>query len=110
MAIKKPFGYGSLSIVCLLLGFLMNWNFGNDFIISFSLFKIIGLDLYSNGADGFNYPILASIPFWLAAVWVSKRNLNHFGAVVSNKIGEFLLAISMIITIFFLLVQIWNKF
>ncbi|WP_054023004.1 hypothetical protein [Bacillus sp. FJAT-28004] len=110
MAIKKPFGYGSLSIIFLLSGFLINYKFGNGFIVTHYLFNIIGLDKYSNGTDGFNYPFLASIPFWLATVLVSKRHINDFGAVVSKMIGEFLLAISMIVTIHFIILSIWIKF
>lgn len=110
MAIKKRFGYGSFSLVLLLSGFLINWNFGNGLIVSHSLFKIIGLDIYSNGTDGFHYTFLASIPFWLAAVLVSKRYVNDFGAVMSNKIGEFMLAISVVVTIIFLILPIWIKF
>lgn len=109
LAIQKRVGYGSFSLVLLLAGFLMNWNFESGLIISHSLFKIIGLDLYSNGTDGFNYPILASIPFWLAAVLVSRRFANDFGATISNRIGEFLLAISVIATIFFLLVSLFSS-
>lgn len=110
MAIKKRLGYGSFSLVLLLSGFLINWNFGNDVIVSHTLFKIMGLDLYSNGTDGFHYTFLAPIPFWLAAVLVSKRYVNDFGAAVSNKIGEFMLAISVVVTIIFLILPIWFTF
>jgi len=110
LAIKKSFGYGSLSIIFLLSGFLINYSFGNGFIVSHYLFNLFGLDQYSNGTDGFNYPFLASIPFWLATVLVSKRNINDYGAAFSKGIGEFLLALSVIISIFFLIVSIWNQF
>ncbi|MEV5026749.1 hypothetical protein [Paenibacillus sp. LPE1-1-1.1] len=110
MGVRKRIGYGSLSLFLLLSGFLINWNFGNDLIVSHSLFKIVGLDIYSNGTDGFHYPFLASISFWLAAVLVSKRYVNDFGAVVSNRIGEFMLAISVIVTTIFLILPIWIKF
>lgn len=108
MTIKKRFGYGSLSLVLLFSGFLINWNFGNGLIVSHSLFHIIGLDIYSNGIEAFHYTFLASIPFWLAAVLVSKRYANDFGAVVSNKIGEFMLAISVIATIIFLILMFFE--
>lgn len=107
MAIRKDFGYGTFALVLLLFGFLMNWNFGNDFIVSHSLFNILGLDIYSNGTDGFHYPFLASIPFWLAAVFVSKRNGNDFGAVLGGNIGMLMLSISVIVALIFLVLPIW---
>lgn len=110
MVKKKPLGYGSLSLVLLLSGFLINMKFGNDFNVSQSIFNTIGLDKYSNGTDGFYYPFLLSMPFWIAAVLVSRKHVKDFGAVVSNKIGEFLVAISVIATIIFLILPIWIKF
>lgn len=110
MVIKMPLGYGSISLVLLLSGFLINMNLGNDFIVSHFLFKIIGLDLYSNGTDGFHYPFILSIPFWLAAVLVSRRHVKDFGSVVSKQFGELFVAISVIATIIFLILPIWIKF
>ncbi|MDQ0060263.1 hypothetical protein [Paenibacillus harenae] len=103
MATKKRMGYGSFSIVLLLLGFSLNWHFDHGFIVSHALFQIIGLDTYSNGTNGFHYPFLASMPFWLAAVLVSKKYANDFGAAVSNRIGELMLALSVFVTTVFLI-------
>lgn len=110
MAVRKPFGYGSLSMLFLLSGFLINYNFGNGFILTHYLFNLMGLAIHSNGTDGFNYPFLASMPFWLATILVSKRNIHDFGAVVSKRIGELLLAISVVVTIIFLILPIWIEF
>lgn len=110
LTLNKRVGFGTFSLVFLLSGILINWDFGNNMIVSHSLFKILGLDLYSNGTDGFHYTFLASVPFWLGAVLVSRRHVNDFGAVVSNRIGEFMLAMSVIVTIIFLVLPIWFTF
>lgn len=60
--------------------------------------------------DHFLYSLLASMPFWLATILVSKRNIHDFGAVVSKRIGELLLAISVVVTIIFLILPLWIEF
>lgn len=60
---KKPIGYGSISLLLLLFGFLFNIPLQNDFKISYLLFNILNLDIYSNGDVGIHYPVVASIIF-----------------------------------------------
>ncbi|HIW31504.1 MAG TPA: hypothetical protein IAA29_01850 [Candidatus Paenibacillus intestinavium] len=104
MAVRKKIGYGSFALVFLVTGFLIQWKFGNELIISHSLFNVLGLDIYSNGTDGFHYPFLTSIPFWLLALLVSKRNSNDFGTLVSERVSELMLALSVIVIIGVLLI------
>ncbi|MEC0091121.1 hypothetical protein [Paenibacillus macquariensis] len=111
MSIKKPLGYGSLSLGLICLGILINLKFANELIVSNYLFNLIGLDIYSNVSDGFHYPFLAAIPFWAAAVWVSNKYYNDFGATLSNRLGEFLFTVSVIATIlYFVPPMLWKFF
>ncbi|OAB37073.1 hypothetical protein PMSD_09725 [Paenibacillus macquariensis subsp. defensor] len=111
MSIKKPLGYGSLSLGLICLGILLNLKFAHEFIVSNNLFNLIGLDIYSNMSDGFYYPFLAAIPFWVAAVWVSNKYSNDFGATLSNRLGEFLCTVSVIATVlYFVPPMLWNFF
>jgi len=111
VSIKRPLGYGSLSFVLICLGILLNLKFAHEFILSNYLFNLVGLDLYSNVSDGFYYPFIVAIPFWAAAVWVSNKYSNDFGATLSNRLGEFLFTVSIIATVlYFVPPMLWKFF
>ncbi|MBH5317811.1 hypothetical protein I6N90_08340 [Paenibacillus sp. GSMTC-2017] len=90
MTEKKQIGYGSLSLVLLVLGFMFNYKFSNDFIVSYSIFHALQLDIYSKGDEGIHYPVLASILFWIPALVVAKKYPNDFGAKLSQLFATML--------------------
>lgn len=103
MTIKKSFGYGSLSIVVLFLGFLFNFKFQNDFMLSHYLFKLFNWDIYTNGSHGYHVPFMSAIVFWLPAVIISKKYPNDYGSSLCYKVGGLMLILSIIVFLVYLL-------
>lgn len=71
-------------------------------MISHYLFKLLNLDIYSNGKDGFHIPFMVAIVFWLPAVLISKKYPNDFGTSLSYKVGGFMLVITCTVFTVFL--------
>ncbi|MCU6710566.1 hypothetical protein M6D81_17880 [Paenibacillus sp. J5C_2022] len=104
MVKKRPIGYGTLAILLLMMGFLFNWNFSKGFVFSHYLFQLFDLKIYSiENRFGFHLPFMAAIIFWIPAVLVSKKYPNHYGADLSHRLGSFMLAISVIVFVFYLI-------
>ncbi|GKU79374.1 hypothetical protein [Paenibacillus sp. L3-i20] len=104
MAQKKPIGYGSISLLLLLFGFLFNIPLQNDFKISYLLFNILNLDIYSNGDVGIHYPVVASIIFWIPALLIAKKYPNDYGASISyhfSSLLSFLIIFAVVMTTIF---------
>lgn len=102
MTIKKTFGAGSFAIAVLTLGFLFNFKFQNDFILSHYLFKLFNWDIYTNKTEGFHIPFMAAIVFWLPAVIISKKYSNNFGSSLCYKLGGVMLILSIIVFLVYL--------
>ncbi|MFC0329601.1 hypothetical protein ACFOLF_26385 [Paenibacillus sepulcri] len=103
MTIKRSFGSGSIALFVLISGFLFNFKFQNDFMISHYLFHLFNWDIYTNGDEGFHIPFIAAIIFWLPTVLISKKYPNDFGTSLSYKVGGFMLVASSIVFTVFLL-------
>lgn len=103
MTTKRSFGYGSFAIVVLLLGFLFNFKFQNDFMVSHYLFKLVNWDIYTNGSQGYHIPFMTAIVFWLPAVVISRRYPHDFGTSLCYKVGGVMLILSVIVLAVYLL-------
>lgn len=97
MTIKKSFGTGSFAIVVLTVGFLFNFKFQNDFMLSHYLFKLFNWDIYTNETEGYHIPFMAAFVFWLPAVIISKKYPNNFGTTFAYRVGGVMLILSIII-------------
>ncbi|KAA1177510.1 hypothetical protein NYE25_28055 [Paenibacillus sp. FSL E2-8871] len=98
VTIKRSFGTGSFAIVVLILGFLFNFKFQNDFMLSHYLFKLFNWNIYTNETEGYHIPFMAAIVFWLPAVIISKKYPNNFGTTFCYRVGGVMLVLS--ITVF----------
>lgn len=97
MTIKRPFGTGSFAIVVLTLGFLFNFKFQNDFMLSLYLFKLFNWDIYTNETERYHIPFMAAIVFWLPAVIISRKYPNNFGTSLCYRVGGVMFILSIIV-------------
>ncbi|NIK21593.1 hypothetical protein FHS17_000760 [Paenibacillus lupini] len=103
MTIKRSFGSGSFAIVILFMGFLFNFKFQNDFMLSHYLFKLFNWDIYTNKSQGYHIPFMAASVFWLPAVIISKKHPDDFGTALCYKVGGVMLILSIIVFTVYLL-------
>ncbi|MFX3638635.1 MAG: hypothetical protein ACE3L7_08280 [Candidatus Pristimantibacillus sp.] len=100
MTKSRALGYGSLSFILLIAGFLMT-------SVSKYMFELNGWNLYSNGTEGFHYSFLSALPVWAAAVFFSRKYPRDYGAETSGRFAKLFLTVGVIATFLFLILPLF---
>ncbi|MFB0842974.1 hypothetical protein [Paenibacillus oleatilyticus] len=98
----KKIGFGSLSLIFLIGGILISFNFGfsNKNIIGDEIFNFFGLKAWSCDSEGFHYTVILMMILLSISVYLGRKYPNDMGATLSKSISIILLIITTLLLIY----------
>jgi uncharacterized membrane protein len=70
----KPSKKGIASILLIIFSFLISYSTPSGFSLGDKLFELVGLPVWSNGQDGFHYPVIPALCLLIIGiVWVVRE-------------------------------------
>lgn len=91
---KKKLGYGSLSLLLVILALLWGCTF-NDFCLGDRILALLGIPGWSSGPFRIHYPVFHGILLYIPAFFLGKKYSHHLfaqsGKWISGCLGGCLL-------------------
>ncbi|MDF2877028.1 MAG: hypothetical protein K0S30_124 [Clostridia bacterium] len=86
-SLKHKLGWGSLSVVLLILGLGFSITFGNGMCIGDYVLREIGIRPWSEGNTGTHYTLFYSMIFLLPAWYVGDKYKEDYGADIGKSMA-----------------------
>ncbi|WP_054974499.1 hypothetical protein [Paenibacillus sp. A3] len=103
----KKIGFGSLSLIFLISGILISFNFGfnNKNMIGDKIFDFFGLKAWSCDSEGFHYTVILMMILLSISFYLGRKYPNDMGAALSKNISIILLIITTLLLIYAIIVH-----